>query len=60
MEYLIVGKSLIYIGFAELLGRDNGGAIIGLSGTMTVFEQYRIKSIAFLPPVSAVMFRWNI
>lgn len=60
MEYRIVVKSLIYIGFSELLGRDNGGTIIGLSGTITVFEQYRVKCVAFLSPVTAVMFRWNI
>lgn len=60
MDCLVVGKSLIYVGFADLLSRDNGGTIIGLSGTMTVFKQYRVKCIAFLSPVSAVMFRWNI
>ena len=60
MDCLFVGKSLIYVGFADLLSWDNGGTIIGLSGTMTVFKQYWVKCVAFLSPVSAVMFWWNI
>ena len=60
MDCLFVGKSLIYVGFADLLNRVNGGTIIGLSGTMTAFKQYRVKCITFFASVSAVMFRWNI
>ncbi len=48
MDCLVVGKSLIYVGFADLLSWDNGGTIIGLSGTMTVFKQYRVKCVAFI------------
>lgn len=60
MDCLLVCKSLIYVGFGGLLCRDNGGTIIGLSGTMAAFKQYWIKFVAFFASVSAVMFRWNI
>ena len=60
MDCPFVCGSLIYVDFGGLFSRDNGGTIIGLSGTMTAFKQYRIKCVAFFASISAVMFRWNI